>query len=359
MAIHSTTGETLIRRLSTPLAPYVATLGAVCVALIAVALVGTQLEDAAVAMFLYLVPVVLAASQWGLAPAMMAVGLSLVVHDYVLVQPTFAFSVDHSDEALAMSLLVFAALVTAHLANRARRSATANREATIVRRSDEFKTALLRSVTHDLRTPLTAIKGSISVLRQPGVRVSEHEHSELLATIDSQADRLTRLVSNLLDASRLAGGRIVLRPQPQDLAEIVARALTHLHRELGEHRVVVDLDPELDHAACDEIRIEQVFFNLLDNAARYTPPGTILRIRGRRVGSMIEVEVSDDGPGIACSDRQRVFAPFERGTTATDGTGLGLSIARGFVEAHGGRMWLDDRKQPGAAFAFTVPVWTP
>jgi two-component system sensor histidine kinase KdpD len=341
-----------------PLTPYVVTLGAVVVAVAAVALVGTQVEDSAVAMFLYLVPVVLAASQWGLGPAITAVAASLVLHDYLLVEPLFAFSVHHSDEALAMFLLVFTALVTAHLANRARRSATAIREATIVRRSDEFKTALLRSVTHDLRTPLTSIKGSVSVLRQPEAYVTDSEHRELLATIESQTDRLSRLVANLLDASRLAGGRVEPRLQPQNLAEIVARALSHVRFELRGHHVIVDLPPHLEHVACDEIHIEQVLFNLLDNAARYTPPGTTLRIVGKRVGIMVEVEVSDDGPGIRIDDRARVFAPFERGSTAADGTGLGLSIARGFIEAHGGRIWLDDSRQRGASFVFTVPVWS-
>ena len=107
--------------------------------------------------------------------------------------------------------------------------------------------------------------------------------------------------------------------------------------------------------ACDEIDIEQVFFNLLDNAARYTPPGTTLRVRGKRVGDMIEVEVSDDSPGIPTSDRPRVFEPFERGTTAASGTGLGLSIARGFVEAHGGRIWLDESKRTGAPSCSPCP----
>jgi two-component system sensor histidine kinase KdpD len=331
----------------------------VCVALLAVGLVGTQLEAPAVAMFLYLVPVVLAASQWGLGPAMTAVVASLVLHDYVLVEPRFAFSVHHRDETLAMLLLVFTALVTAHLADRARRSATAVRESTIVRRSDELKTALLRSVTHDLRTPLTSIKGCVSVLRQPGVNVTRSEHAELLETIESQTDRLTRLVSNLLDASRLASGRLVLHPQPQDLAEIVSRVLVHLRGELREHHVIVDLPADLEHIACDDVHIEQVFFNLLDNAARYTPPGTTLRISGKRVAGMLQVEVADDGPGIPSDHRPRMFAPFERGTTLGDGSGLGLSIARGFIEAHGGRIWLDERRPTGTAFAFTVPMWQP
>lgn len=348
-----------IRWLWGQLTPYAATLGAVLIALIAVACIGTQLEDPAVAMFLYLVPVVLAASQWGLPPAMMAVVASLILHDYVVVEPQFAFSVHHRDEVLAMFLLVFTALVTAQLADRARRSASAIREATIVRRSDEFKTALLRCVTHDLRTPLTSIKASISVLRQPGVRVSQQQHTELLGTIESQADRLSRLVSNLLDASRIASGRIVLHPQPQDLAEIVARALSQLRTELSQHRVIVSVPPDLEHVACDDVHIEQVFFNLLDNAARYTPPGTTLRIAAGRVGDMVKVAVSDDGPGIRADDRARIFAPFERGTTDTEGTGLGLSIARGFVEAHGGRIWLDDCPRTGTSFAFTVPVWSP
>jgi two-component system sensor histidine kinase KdpD len=197
------------------------------------------------------------------------------------------------------------------------------------------------------------------VLRQPGARVTEGARTELLATIESQTDRLTRLVSNLLDASRLAGGRLVLNQQPQNLAEIVSRALSQLRDELRQHRVIVELPFDLEHVACDDVHIEQVFFNLLENGARYTPPGTTLRITGERVGKMVQVEVTDDGPGIRNDDRARIFAPFERGTTITEGTGLGLSIARGFVEAHGGRIWLveQNRVDAGASFAFTVPVW--
>lgn len=337
--------------------PYTATLVAVGAVVLVVGVLESSIVDPPAAILLYLVPVVLAASQWGRGPALAAVAVSLLLHDLLFVDPRGTFSITRTDETLGLVLLLFTALVTAQLADRARRSASVIREATVVRRSDELKTALLRAVTHDLRTPLASIKASISGLRQPGADYSAEDRGELMANVESETDRLTRLVDNLLDASRLAAGRVVLNAQPQDLGEIVAVALDGMKLELNGRSVSVEIPPDLVPVACDYVQIEQVLTNLLENAARHTQSGASIRIRAASKNTMVEVEVSDDGPGVPWRDRERIFNAFERGASRANGTGLGLAIARGFVEAHGGRLWLVGDTRQGASFIFTVPSW--
>jgi two-component system sensor histidine kinase KdpD len=269
--------------------------------------------------------------------------------------------VARADEALGLVLLLFTALVTAQLADAARRGAETARQAAIARRSDELKTALLRAVTHNLRTPLASIKASVSGLRQPSAAYTPEDRAELLAEIEEEADRLDRLVTNLLDASRLEAGGLSMRPRPQDLRELVWAVVDRLESKLDGHRIELDIPDELPPVACDYAQIDQVVTNLLENAVNHTPPGTLVLTRACREGSDVRVEVLDAGPGIPAADRERVFRPFERGRTRAPGSGLGLTIARGFVEAHGGRLWLEEAaagRPKGARFVFTLPLAT-
>src|SRR5437763_9988255 len=166
------------------------------------------------AIMLYLVTIAMPSSRWGRGPAIYAVNYSALGHDLLFVDPRGAFNIARADEALGLVLLLFTALVTAQLADGARRSASTEREAAIVRRSDELKTALLRAVTHNLRTPLASIKASVSGLRQPNVAFAEEDRAELLAEIEEETDRLDRLVTNLLDASRLEAGGVTVSRHP-------------------------------------------------------------------------------------------------------------------------------------------------
>jgi two-component system sensor histidine kinase KdpD len=248
------------------------------------------------------------------------------------------------------------ALVTAQLADGARRGAETAREAAIARRSDELKTALLRAVTHNLRTPLASIKASVSGLRQPDAAFAEEDRAELLAEIEEEADRLDRLVTNLLDASRLEAGGVTVSRHPQDLAELVGAAVDRLQLRLPGREVRLDIPEELPPVACDYAQIDQVVTNLLENALLHTPAATPVLARAVRENGAVRVEVVDRGPGISAPDRERLFLPFERGRTRAPGTGLGLTIARGFVEAHGGKLWLEEGSDTGARFVFTLPV---
>ena len=336
--------------------PYLVAALGVAATFVVVGLLKSTVVDLPAAILLYLVPIVLAASRWGRGPAVMAVALSILGHDLFFVDPRGTFTVARADEALGLVLLLFTALVTAQLADGARRTAEAAREAAIVRRSDELKTALLRAVTHTLRTPLASIKASVSGLRQPGAAYNDEDRAELLAEIEEETDRLNRLVTNLLNASRLEAGGLELHPHPQDLRELIEAVVARMQPVLAAHPVCVDIPDGLPPVRCDYPQIDQVLTNLLENAANHTSPGTKVVARARAQDGAIRVEIVDDGRGIPIEERERLFRPFERGQTRAGGTGLGLTIARGFVEAHGGRLWLEDGPSAGARFVFTLPL---
>jgi two-component system sensor histidine kinase KdpD len=331
-------------------------LAGVGLSLVGVGFLQSTVVDLPAAILLYLVPIVLAASRWGRGPAISAVIAAILGHDVLFVDPRGTVSVARADEALGLALLLFTALVTAQLADGARRGAETAREAAVARRSDELKTALLRAVTHNLRTPLASIKASVSGLRQPDAQFADEDRAELLAEIEEEADRLDRLVTNLLDASRLEAGRLTMTPRPQDMGELLGSVVDRLQARFAGRILQVDITDELPPVACDYAQIDQVVTNLVENALVHTPPGTPVVARAARQDGMLRVEVIDAGPGVPVTERERLFRPFERGQTTASGSGLGLTIARGFVEAHGGKLWVEDGPGAGARFVFTLPL---
>ncbi|MBV9171012.1 MAG: PAS domain-containing sensor histidine kinase [Chloroflexi bacterium] len=320
-----------------------------------IALLRTR-SDVPTAVLLYLVPITIAATRWGRGPALVGATLAALAHDYFFVEPVGALTVDPPDQMIGLVLLVFTALVMAQLAEAARQAGERQREAIVARRSDELKTALLHAVSHDLRTPLASIKANVSGLRQSEVTYSEADRAELLAAIDEEADRLDRLVANLLEASQLEAGALVPHKQPQDLVELVDAVLARLGPALraAHHDVKVAIQPNMPLVRCDYAQVDQIVTNLLENAVRHTPPGTSLEIRLSADADAASLEVADTGPGIPPADRERIFRPFER-RGGSSGSGLGLSIARGLAEAHGGHLELC-AAPAGACFRLTLPL---
>jgi two-component system sensor histidine kinase KdpD len=339
-------------------AGYVGAALAAAGALAIVGLIHTLAPAPLSVLLLYVVPSVFAASRWGRGPAITAVFLCLLGHDFLFVQPVGNFSIERTEEALGLGLLLFTALVTAQLADAARRGAEQEREAAMARRADETKTALLRAVGHDLRTPLASIKAGVSGLRQSDATYSEEDRAELLAAIEEEADRLARLVNDLLDASKVQAGRLRPRLRSEDLGELVAAVITRLHPLLDGRELHVDVPADLPAVRCDYSEIDRVLANLLENAVRHTPPHTPIWVSvGVELGGTVRVEVRDAGPGVPLEDRERLFRAFERGPSPRSvGSGLGLAIARGFVEAHGGRLWAENAPGGGARFVFRLPV---
>jgi two-component system sensor histidine kinase KdpD len=231
-------------------------------------------------------------------------------------------------------------------------------EAEVLRRTDELKSALLGAVSHDLRTPLSAIIASAGSLRQKDVAWSDEERREFAAAIEEEAQRLNRLVGNLLDLSRIEAGS--LRPEKgwYDLGALVDDVLGRLRRLTAGHRLAVDVAADLPPVHLDYVEIDAVLSNLIENAVKYTPAGSELLVCARKDNGAVRVEVADNGPGIPRSAIPHLFEPFYRVKGAeflAQGTGLGLAVASGLVHAHGGRIWAENRAEGGARFVFTLP----
>jgi two-component system sensor histidine kinase KdpD len=237
--------------------------------------------------------------------------------------------------------------------------------ATVAAETERLRAALLSSVSHDLRTPLAIIAGSLSSLAQGGDGLDSATRADLVQTASDEAQRLNRLLSNLLEMTRLEAGAVRVRKEWQPLEEVVGVAVARVAEGEtnsgllpGDHPLQIDLPLDLPLIPLDGILIEQVLVNLLDNAVKHTPAGTPITLRAQRVGAAVQVAVIDCGPGLASGDEQRVFDKFYRGGAdrSRGSVGLGLAICKGMVEAHGGRIWAERGAEGGAVFAFTLPL---
>jgi two-component system sensor histidine kinase KdpD len=222
---------------------------------------------------------------------------------------------------------------------------------------EELRSGLLSSVSHDLRTPLAAITGAGTMLRDEAA-LDASLRRELVETVCDEAERLERLVSNLLEMTRLESGTVEPRREWVPVDEVVGSALNRVERRLAGRSVRTALAPDLPLLSIDPVLVEQVLVNLLENAVKYTPPGSELEIRADRDGPSVTFEVADRGPGIPPGDEERIFERFHRGTHGAGirGVGLGLPIARAIAQAHGGRLTAANRPGGGAAFRLTLPL---
>lgn len=233
-------------------------------------------------------------------------------------------------------------------------------EAEIAMESERLRNSLLSAISHDVRTPLTAIVGLASTLASSHT-MQDDSRQELAEAIQEEALRMSSLVLNLLDMAKLHAGGIKLNRQWQMLEEVVGSSLGMLSRTLEGRCIEVALAPALPLLEFDAVLMERVFCNLLENAAKYTPPGSPLWIAAAQDADVVRVSVKDNGPGVPTGMSEAVFAKFTRGDSESvlTGVGLGLSICRTIVEAHGGRIWVENGNDGGAHFIFTLPVGVP
>jgi two-component system sensor histidine kinase KdpD len=229
-----------------------------------------------------------------------------------------------------------------------------------VAETERLRSALLTSISHDLKTPLAAVLGSAGTLRDLGDKLSAGEKAELLGTIIDESERLNRFIANLLDMTKLEAGAITPNVAMHDLGEIVGSALRRASRILSRHEVELELAPDLPMLELDAVLFEQVLFNLLDNAAKYAPPETTIRILAFRSGDSVLLRVLDEGSGIPATDLEHIFDKFYRAQKTDQvraGTGLGLAISRGFVEAmHGSIVAANRPDRSGAMFTIALPI---
>jgi two-component system sensor histidine kinase KdpD len=238
-------------------------------------------------------------------------------------------------------------------------------DARALRRSDELKSALLSSVSHELRTPLAAIRVSATALQRPEVWVDEASRQDLLHTLDDEASRLNRLIANLLCMSRIEAGALALERRPCAAETLVWEGVQQARPRLSPQRVSMAIPDGLPLLDCDPGLAAIALGNLLDNAAKYAPPGTPVEVGGRPSGDgrLVAIWVDDRGPGVPPGEAERIFERFYRSGLGSgprlegpSGTGLGLSIARALVEAHGGRLWVEARPGGGSRFTATWPA---
>ncbi len=225
---------------------------------------------------------------------------------------------------------------------------------------DQLRSALLASVSHELRTPLTSIKGLASTLIQPDIQWDKETQIDFLQTINRETDRLTHIVSDLVDMSQLEAG--IMRMTPKDIS--IHSLFNQLHDELqvqsANHQLEINLSDDLPHIYADEIRIGEVLTNLVANASAYSEEGTGIRVEARQANGEILINVNDQGSGIATEHLEKVFDRFYRLEEGVQrrrgGTGLGLSICKGIVEAHNGRIWAESEPGKGSNFIFSLPT---
>ena len=240
---------------------------------------------------------------------------------------------------------------------RVRLSQAASR-ARLLEESDRFKSSLLSSVSHELRTPLATIKAAVTSLRSETVAWDTEARVDLLAAVEEETDHLNQLVGNLLNMSRIESGSLKPDRSWNSLDDIVSSAVDRMHQQTENHKVEVDVSPDLPLVPVDYFQIEQVFINLISNSTKYSPEGTVISIHANRaIENVLQVVVSNQGPHVAPEDLERIFDRFHRVTAAdrVTGAGLGLSICKGIIEAHGGHIWAENLER-GFAFNFTLPL---
>jgi two-component system sensor histidine kinase KdpD len=338
-----------------------------------------QITSTTAALGLVLAPMA-AAVIGGRRAALVTALVGAVAFNLAFLKPYGTLKVDLLDDAIALAVYVAVALAVGTLValERERREEAEARAAEIEELSDEqerlraeqarlaaekevaelageHRSALLRSVSHDLRTPLATIRAVTSDLRDGTVEYDDTTRDELLDLVVDEADRLDRLVSNLLSLSRVEAGALEPDRQPVAIDELITERVRLLKRLLRDRRILTDIPFALPLADVDHTLVDQVITNLLENAVRHSPEGSLIRVRARQRDAWIEVSVSDTGPGIDAALRTAVFEPFRRGVGGGS-SGVGLAICKAIVEAHGGTIEAREANGGGAELMFTVPV---
>jgi two-component system sensor histidine kinase KdpD len=339
----------------------------------------------------FLLVVLFAAMGWGSRPASIAAILGVLCFNYFFLPPVYTLTIADPQNWVALFAFLVTAITVGQLSARAKRraeeaeagkrqierlyheyqfAAERAKQAEVFERGERLKSALLDAVTHDLRTPLTSIKASVTtLLAEAGVdepvALDQESRHEFLEVIDEETDRLNRFVENLVELARIEAGAMQLRRRWSSIEEIAAMAQDRARALTGEHRFEIGIERELPAAHIDAELIAEILYSLIDNAVKYSPSGSRIKIIAERAeDEAIRIAVEDEGRGVPHKLRERVFDKFFRATNEgatsagqTVGIGMGLAIARGIVEAHGGRIWIESGANgKGARIVFTLPI---
>ncbi len=305
----------------------------------------------------FLFAVLFIAIAWGRSPAITAALTTSVVFNYLFVPPSNAFSLPTLEEAVLLAGFLAVAVGLGTAIDRMRR---VREEATQLAASERLQKVLLGCISHDLKTPLTGVIGSLSTLLEEQT-LNRRGRNELLTIAYREAKQLDRFVTKVLEMTRLEAGAVGIRQEPIDLRSVIHSAVDHLREVLEGRRCRVELPPRLPPVYADAILLPHALINVLDNAAKYSPPETPIEITARAEVGDVVISVADRGIGIPAAHLGRVFEKFHRlrqpasTTGVASGTGLGLPIAKGIVAAHGGAIWAEQREGGGTVVRISLP----
>jgi len=320
---------------------------------------------------LSLLLVVLAvATLWGLAEAIVASLVAAACFNYFFLPPVGTWNITETENWVALLSFLVVSIVASQLSERARwraqealahqeekaRLAEVTRRAELVSRSEEFKSTLLDSLAHELKTPLTSLKASVSALRASGGTPAGQ--AELLAIIEEETDRLNQLISEVLQMARTDPGRIFLERRPCTADTLLYDALADTRRQLDGRQVEVSIGPNLPPVSADPGLLRGALGQLLDNAAKYSETAKPISVRAEQEGESLRISVRSRGAILEQAELTRVFEKNYRGTRTggVPGTGIGLAVVRDIVAAHGGRIWAESSPAQGTTFVFTLPL---
>lgn len=332
--------------------------------------IGRPLFHLADIAMLHLLAVLVVASRTSRGPSLFAAFLSVATFDFLFVPPSFTLDVEDARYAVTFAVMLIVGLTVSTLTVRLRRRAEEAQEreqrtaalhemtqqARVVAETERTRNAFLSAVSHDLRTPLASIAGSAGALLEPGLSLGEEGRRELLLTIRDESARMERMVRDLLGLTRLEAGGVEPRREWFPVDELVASALGRVEPLLGERPIRLELAPDLPLVPVDGTLFEGLLVNLLENAARHTPPGTPIEIRAVVVDGTLVLEVADRGPGLPPGEERRIFERFRRSNAAGGGFGLGLTVCEAIARVHGGTIEAASREGGGAVFRVRLPL---
>ena len=306
----------------------------------------------------YVLAVVFVALRYSRGAAVLTAMLSVAAFDFLFVPPRGSFAVENVQYLLTFAIMLAVALVISRLVESARAQAREQAALELEAETERIRSALLASISHDLRTPLAVLVGASSTLAEAGERLSSQERAALARNMFDQSREMSDRVVKLLQMTRLDTGAIEVDREWASIAEIASSAIHRLSRRLAHHRLIVEVSDALPLVRIDAALIEQALGNLLENAAKHTPAGTVVRLFAEATPGELVVSVQDFGGGPVDADLERIFKKFHHGSIegAAGGVGLGLAICRAIVRLHGGRAWAERVPAGGMAFRFTLPI---
>jgi two-component system sensor histidine kinase KdpD len=330
--------------------PYWISVGLVFIMTLLGEFVKRRLEPTNIVMF-YLLAVVIAAIRWGQGPAIVTSILSVLAFDFFLVPPYLTLNVHDFEYLFTFAAFLIVGLIVSTLASKVR-------EQIIQQQTEKLHAALLNSISHDLKTPLVSITGTLSALRDSRSKLNEQQKDELLEMAHEESARLNHLVNNLLDMTRTESGVLRISKKPCDLRDFIGTCLEQLKYKIGSRNIKINIPKDMPEINVDFPYMLKEFLNVVDNALKYSPEDSPIEIEASCRNRKVRVSIQDHGQGISKENLGHIFEKFYRvqNTQNVPGTGLGLSISKNIIEAHGGRINAESLMGKGTRFIIELPV---